>query len=415
MKNKLFYFCILIFSLISCKKDKESKSEHLKESRIENVHILANRYLELNRFSGVILVSRNNNIIYNESFGFADYESKKPFSDKSIFKIGRISELITENMVQEMANKGDFQLSDSISNYIPEIKTDFTINDLLSHNTHLPSIQQIQQQNPELKYATIAYVNLGLKSSETSESSDLDYNILGLLIERISGTSFQKSIQNYAANLGLENTYFQKQDTSLAVGYLYNNYRGNGDELYKSPSADLDMTFSSNGIKSNAKDLLKIINQNKELDIYGYLENDGFSYSLVNDPKTQETIIILSNRRHPVAKEISTAISQILQGKEFKLPLLRKPFDNDKKLLKEYSGTYALNQNMNFNVLNENDSLFVILGPNKVHLIPQSDNQFYMEQTDASMRFLRDSNNLVKEVVLLNGFLDGDKAYRLEK
>lgn len=393
----------------------ESKVEHLEKSKIEKIHILANRYLELNRFSGVILVTRNNSIIYNESFGFADYESKKPFSDKTTFKIGRISELITENMVWEMANNGDFQLSDSISKYIPEIDADLTINDLLNHNTHLPSIQQIQQKNPELKYATIAYANLGLNASETSEISDLDYNILGLLIEKISGTSFQKNIQNYSTKLGLENTYFQKQDTALAVGYLYNNYRGNGDELHKSPSADLDITFSSNGLKSTAKDLIKIINPNKELDIYGYLENDGFSYSLVNDPKIQTTIVILSNRRHPVAREMSTAINQILQDKEYRLPLLRKPYAIDKKLLNEYSGTYALNQNMNFNVVNENDSLFVILGPNKVHLIPQSDNQFYMEQTDASMRFLRDSTNLVNEVVLLNGFLDGDKAYRLGK
>jgi hypothetical protein len=70
---------------------------------------------------------------------------------------------------------------------------------------------------------------------------------------------------------------------------------------------------------------------------------------------------------------------------------------------------------MNFEVLNENDSLFVMMGPNKIHLIPQSENQFYMEQMDASMRFLRDTNNKVEEVVLLDGFLDGNKIKRTEK
>jgi hypothetical protein len=213
----------------------------------------------------------------------------------------------------------------------------------------------------------------------------------------------------------LENTYFQKIDSTIAVGYLYSNYRGNGDELHKSPSSDLNITFSSNGLKSTANDLIKIINPNNELDIYGYLENDGFSYSIQNHPKNQTTIIVLSNRRHPVAKEISTGVNQIIQDKEYRLPLLRKPYKIDKTLLKEYSGTYALNQNMNFNVLDENDSLFVILGPNKIHLVPQSANQFYMEQTDSSMRFLRDSTNLVNEVVLLSGFLDGDKVNRIEK
>lgn len=34
---------------------------------------------------------------------------------------------------------------------------------------------------------------------------------------------------------------------------------------------------------------------------------------------------------------------------------------------------------------------------------------------DASMRFLRDTNNKVEEVVLLDGFLDGNKIKRTEK
>jgi len=56
-----------------------------------------------------------------------------------------------------------------------------------------------------------------------------------------------------------------------------------------------------------------------------------------------------------------------------------------------------------------------MMGPNKIHLKPQSENQFYMEQMDASMRFLRDTNNIVNEVVLLDGFLDGNRIKRIEK
>lgn len=70
---------------------------------------------------------------------------------------------------------------------------------------------------------------------------------------------------------------------------------------------------------------------------------------------------------------------------------------------------------MNLEVLNENDSLFVMIGSNKIHLVPQSSNQFYMEQMDASMRFLRDSANSVNEAILLDGFLDGNRIKRVEK
>ncbi|OBX17602.1 hypothetical protein A9996_19225 [Gelidibacter algens] len=137
--------------------------------------------------------------------------------------------------------------------------------------------------------------------------------------------------------------------------------------------------------------MAKIISSNSvsELDIDGYLENDGFSYSIVNNPQNKTSIIVLSNRKHPVAKEISNSIALILEDKEYRIPLARKQFDINKKLLKEYSGSYSMNENMNLEVLNENDSLFVMMGPNKIHLIPQSENQFYMEQMDASMRFFK--------------------------
>lgn len=415
--TKLFYLSFLILGFISCKTETKSKSEILENSKSEKINNLANRYLELNRFSGVILVIKDDTIIYNRGFGLADYENNKPFSCKTTFKIGEISELVTANIIRQMAKNDKFKLSDKISKYIPEIESDLTIDNLLNHKTNLASLQTIQEQNKELEYSTIDYTNLAIQSSHKSERSDLNYNVLGLLIEKISGKSYQENIENYSTELSLENTYFQKTDSSLAVGYLYHNYKDNGPELQKAPESNSNITFSSSGLKSNASDLVKIIKANSEdkLEIEGYLENDGFSYSIANNPQTKIAIIVLSNRRHPIAKEISTSIDNIIENKDYSLPLARKQIDIDKKLLKDYSGIYSLNENMNLEVINENDSLFVMFGTNKIHLLPQSENQFYMEQTDGSMRFLTDTNNVVNEVELLDGFLEGNKIKRIEK
>lgn len=415
MTNKILCFSIFILSFISCKTETKSKSEILEKPKSEKIDSLANRYLELNRFSGVISITKEGTTIYNNKFGLADYENDKPFSNKTTFKIGEISELVTSNIIKNMSENGNFQLSDKVSKYLPEIKIDFTIGDLLNHKTNLPSISTIQKQNPELKYSTIDYANLLIQSPNKSNHSDLNYNILGLLIEKISGKSFQENIENYSKEFSLENTYFQKIDSSLAIGYHYKNFQGNGLELQKAPVSNVEILFSSKGIKSTASDLAKIIHSKSsdklEIDCY----NDGFSYSVVNNPKTKIVIIVLSNRRHPVAKEISNSIEAILQNKDYSIPLARKKFDIDKNLLRDYSGLYSLNDNMNLEVITENDSLFVMMGPNKIHLLPQSENQFYMKETDASMRFLRDTSNNVKEVELLDGFLEGNKIKRIEK
>lgn len=412
--RRIFFLLLFILNLFSCKTEPILKSANNYTGENELIDSLGTRYLELNRFSGVVLAAKGDSIIYHNSFGLADYENQIPFADHTAFKIGEISELITGNIVHQMAENNELQFSDKVSEHLPEIEGDFTVNDLLNHTTNFPEIHILQEQNPELEYATVKFANLATQSSASSPKSDLNYNLLGVLIEKISGKSFQSHVETYSTNLGLQNTYFKKPDPHVAVGYLYHNYRGNGLELQKAPVANSDITFSSQGLKSTSGDLLKILRKNSadKVDIDGYLENDGFSYSIQTYPETNIAVIVLSNRRHPVAKEISNSVVSILEKKQYKLPLSRKPMDIDKKLLKDYSGSYTLNENMTLEVLNDNDSLFVIMGPNKIHLVPQASNQFYMEQMDASMRFLRDSANQVNEVVLLDGFLSGNRIKR---
>ena len=97
------------------------------------------------------------------------------------------------------------------------------------------------------------------------------------------------------------------------------------------------------------------------------------------------------------------------------LNAIKLSLDIDKTILNDFTGNYAVNENVRFEVLNQNDSLFVLMGPNKVYLIPQSSNQFYMTEMDASMRFLRDSIGLVDKIVLLNGFIEGDQIAQRQK
>ncbi len=378
MKNKLIYLLTFVLSVLSCKTDTKNKKEDLKNSKVSQIDSLANRYLELGRFGGTIVIAKEGVITYNKSFGLADYENNVSFTDTTAFKVGEITELVTANIINELVKQEKIQLTNRVSSYLLDIESNSTISDILNN--------------------------------KSQEEHKLDYNTLGVLIEKVSGKSYQLNVEEYSKNLELENTYYQKQETSKAIGYLFYNYQGKGLELQKSPSYNLEEAFSSRGVKSTGKDLVKIINSNpKDLDIHGYLQNDGFSYSLINDIENKITMVILSNRRHPIGKEMSTSIGAILKNIKYRLPLSRKPFNINKNKLKEFTGSFSINEQMSFEIIAINDSLFVMLGPNKVHLIPQSENQFYMINNDASMRFEKDSTDIVNKVILLNGFIESDQ------
>lgn len=368
----------------------------------------------MGRFSGVVLVTKGDSVIYNNSFGLADYEYNISFSDITSFKIGAISELITAGIIREMAGNGEIDLSAPVSTYLSEIKGDYSINDLLHHKSPLPTIQTLREAHPKKAFSAIDYANLSVDKDDTSQKSDLGYHLLGLVIEEVSKKSFQEVIQEYSSRLGLENTYFKKEDPAVAVGYLYHNFRGEGLELERSAFYDPNIAFSSHGLKSTARDLAVVLKTTpeREIDIAGYLENDGFSYSVVKNSETGVNIIVLSNRRHPVAREISNSINAILREGKYDLPLPRRPFTIDPVLLEEYAGTYSFNEKMNLEIISAQDSLFVVMGPNKIYLVPQSTNQFYMKERDAALRFIRDTNQRVQKAILLDGFLVGNEIIR---
>lgn len=125
----------------------------------------------------------------------------------------------------------------------------------------------------------------------------------------------------------------------------------------------------------------------------------------------EATGFMLSNENPSAAGQYlrKNSIKAILYDTDYKLPLLRQPVALKSAVFSDYIGTYALNENMMFEVIAENDSLFVLLGPNMVALIPQSENQFYMLDHDAASRFERDSAGNVSKMVLLNGFIDSEQ------
>ena len=130
MTKKLFYLSIFILCFSFCKK--KTKLENLENDKIVKIDTLANRYLELNRFSGTIVIAKGDEIIYDHSFGLADYENKRPFSNGTAFKVGEISKLITDNIIGRLVTQDKLQLTDSLSSYLENYNSDLTINDLLS-------------------------------------------------------------------------------------------------------------------------------------------------------------------------------------------------------------------------------------------------------------------------------------------
>lgn len=240
--------------------------------------------------------------------------------------------------------------------------------------------------------------------------------MLGLIIEKVNKKSFQEMTEQYSTEWNLENTYLKITDPeNEAKGYLFGNFRGEGMELIEAPKYEVEEAFSSEGLKAGIFDVLKLsqITKRNTIEQNDYLAEDGFSYSLSKDEQAGLTVVVLSNRRHPVANEISGSIRAIYKNKLYKIPLPKKQVPINTDMLEEYAGTYTLNPGMRLKIVTANDSLFLIMGPAKLHLKPQSKTQFYLEESDATIEFIPNFNNSVSSATLYDGFLKGTEIAKL--
>ena len=101
----------------------------------------------------VVLISKNDKIIYHEAFGFSDIDNQIPMKTNSIFRIASQTKFITATAIMMLQERGELVITENVSKYIPEFKETFvakksddgysiepadreiTIKDLLTHTS----------------------------------------------------------------------------------------------------------------------------------------------------------------------------------------------------------------------------------------------------------------------------------------
>ncbi len=173
------------------------------------------------------------------------YSIDKPINEKTVFPVASISKWITSFGILKLVEKGKVELDTPIDNYLtrwhlPESKFDnkkVTIRRLLSHSAGLVDDLGYSGYAPDEKIQTIeeslnkasdghyseGIARVGYEPGSQYMYSGAGYTILQLLIEEISGQSYQEYIsQTVFEPLKMENsTFIVSESPNLQYGQLY--------------------------------------------------------------------------------------------------------------------------------------------------------------------------------------------------
>ncbi len=97
--------------------------EGLSTHRLERIEPVMEDYIKRGIFPGMtVAVARGGQLVYFESFGYADIQTRKPVAQDSIFRIYSMTKPVTATAVMILFEEGKFMLDEPVSKYIPSFK-----------------------------------------------------------------------------------------------------------------------------------------------------------------------------------------------------------------------------------------------------------------------------------------------------
>lgn len=222
-------------------------------------------------------VVKDGKIVYNESFGYKDLNTKTPLANDDIMRIASISKSFTATSLLQLVDKGIISLDDDVSDLIgfkirnphhPDVP--ITLKMILSHTSSIRDKEDyftLDHLNPAV-YGDCEESYFKYKPGEGYCYSNMGLNLAGTILEKVSGVRFDNYVKdNVIRKLGLYGGHnVDSLDNSrFAIIYSRKNgeyveskgaYRPTADRMkdyvfgYSSP-----MFSPTGGVKISAHDL----------------------------------------------------------------------------------------------------------------------------------------------------------------
>ena len=160
-----------------------------------------------------VAVVKKGEIIYANSFGLKNIETKAPLSNTDIFRIASISKSFSATSIMQLIEVGKLSLDDDFSDLVgfkirnPKFpNTIITLKMIMSHTSSINDSQgyfTLDAINPS-KNPDWAKCYNDYAPGSGYDYCNLNYNMVGTVIEKLSGERFDNYVKNHILNpLGL--------------------------------------------------------------------------------------------------------------------------------------------------------------------------------------------------------------------
>ena len=400
-------------------------------------------------FMGSVLVAKGADVLLSKGYGSANLEWDVPNSPATKFRLGSITKQFTAASILLLQERGKLNVDDPVKKYMtdaPAAWDKITIYHLLTHTSGIPSFTGFPEfpkwepfaATPAEEVARFRDKPLDFAPGEKFSYSNSGYVLLGYLIEKVTGGSYEKFVrENIFTPLGMQDSGYDSN--SAVIPRRAAGYTPGKEGLANAGFVHMSIPFSAGSLYSTTGDLLKweqglfggkllsaaslktmttpfksdyacglfvsTKDGRKSIEHGGGIE--GFNTQLTYYPDDKLTVVVLANVNGSAPGEIAAKLAGVAHGETVKLQTEHKSITVDQKVLAGYVGTYELAAGTNISITLEGDQLSEKLGEQQTFPIyPETETMFFLKVVDAQIEFEKDSSGAVTDLVLHQGGRD---------
>jgi CubicO group peptidase (beta-lactamase class C family) len=237
LRNIIFLTMAILAALSSFARVRPAHAQSTPTSFDAVDEYISTKMKELGIPGAALVVVEGDQIVHLKAFGVAD-ASGRPVTPQSPFFTGSTGKSFTALAIMQLVEAGKIALDGPVQTYLPwfrvadaDASKTITVRQLLNMNSGIPqAIGQEQIANFDLTDSAIesnvralANVDLSAAPGERYEYSNANYVTLGMIIQAVSGESYEEYITEHIFKpLDMQNSFASKseaQQNGLVVGY----------------------------------------------------------------------------------------------------------------------------------------------------------------------------------------------------
>jgi CubicO group peptidase (beta-lactamase class C family) len=379
------------------------------------------------RLSGIMMVARGDRVLVRRTWGFADWERRVPSSASTRFGIASITKVMTETLVDQLADSGRLDLSAPVAKYLPGFPDGPagghpTVRDLLTHRAGVPwrvttPLEETQALYPADIVERVKAKGLLFEPGTQELYSSAGFTCLARIVEVVENKPFDEVLARHIFRPALMRSATGETGVQLMRDRALPYRLGAGPvsaAVSSAPYKNLVFLTGAGSLYATGDDMLHFVRAlhngtfgsvaQKQLGapadtewVGWYGRINGYEASVDVLPAQELVFIFLSNLQSTANWQIRAGVLNILKGRAVatiaSVPAVAPPFESYSAVVGSYgdpgdpADTLVISE-AEGRLFRDGDEIYPIAG-----------GWYYEPGSSLTMRFGRDATGAVETLV----------------